>query len=65
MYYKLTTRETKVIMRDALNDHYGFAPHLKDITILLNDGEGRYLIAEINGIRYRYIRGKITKIDEE
>lgn len=63
MYYKLRTAEIKTILRDALKDHYGFAPNLKDIQIMASDDDGRFIRAEINGKQYRYIKGRITKVD--
>lgn len=57
-----TKTELKKIAQAALKREYGFQPTLKEVTLLEADGDGTYILFEINGHEYRLYKALSTGI---
>lgn len=51
---ELTNMQLKQIVVSALRNEYGFAPKGKDVVLLEADGNGTYILAEVNGNVYSF-----------
>lgn len=60
---ELTKRQLQQIMVAALMNEYGFAPKCKDVILLEADGNGTYILAEVN--RNVYSFNSDYRLDEE
>lgn len=49
-----TKSEIKYFAQQALKSEYGFAPALKDITLLESSRDGTYALFKVNGKTYRF-----------
>ena len=62
----LNKSDLKRIARRALESTFGFTvSRLSDIILLEADGDGAYILFEVNGHEYRYRNGAITRLEEE
>lgn len=50
----MTKNEFKTIAQEALKSEYGFAPAKNQITLLEADGNGTYIMFEVNGKVYQF-----------
>lgn len=58
----LTKTDLKRVAKNALANEYGFTvSKLENITLLEADGDGHYILFEVNGKEYRYNNGMIEK----
>lgn len=57
----MTKAEFKWLAQYVLKNEYGFTAPLKDIVLLEGDGNGNYVLFEVNGHEYRYYNGVVEK----
>lgn len=57
----MTKTEFKQLAQIVLKNEYGFTAPLKDIVLLEGDGNGNYVLFEVNNHEYRYYNGKVEK----
>lgn len=57
-----TNKELKKLAQAALKNEYGFQPILKEITLLEANGDGTYILFEVDGHEYRLYTALSTGI---
>lgn len=62
---ELTNRQLQQHAAKALTNEYGFAPEYKDIVLLEADGNGSYILFEVNGKVYSLNGDYIDKKNEK
>lgn len=53
----MTKTELRKTAQTSLKAEYGFAPSIKDITLLEASGDGTYILFSVCGKEYRYELG--------